>query len=259
MTVCACALAGNYVEGDEEQRAKREIQVNREERKAKFDDFETEDKKGYLINAGNLKCEHINLKLFKEANVLHIVKTMPNPDEKDGPPLVSDYRWTVPYDFEPISVLSKMHPLSNEVFLYLSKPLGSLDPDKEIEVTSFTMGPNLKRPNNKMDMKNSMTQDYVLFQCFSSTCKEDVSVCLKGKTLIIGTKRYEVGQDDEGEFTNISNAKKSVNLPFPVTLSAFSLTSQGDEGFTIKILKPTTKVESSAPIEIPIQIGTFDF
>jgi len=190
--------------------------------------------------------------------MLHIVKTMPS-DEKDAAPLVSDYRWTVPYDFEAISVVAKMHPLSNEVNLYLSKPIGTLDPDREIEITSFTMGPNLKRPNNKMDMKNSQTQEFVLFQCFASTCKEDVVVSLKGKTLIITTKRYEVGQDEEGDFTNITSAKKSVNLPFPVTLSAFSLTSQGDEGFTIKILRPTVKVESKDPIEIPIQKGEFDF
>src|SRR5690348_6102986 len=115
-----------------------------------------------MIPAGNLKCKLDNLKLFKEANILHIVKSMPNPDEKEGPPLVSDYRWTVPYDFEAISVVAKMHPLSDEVFLYLAKPIGSLDPDREIEVTSFTIGPNLKSPHSKMDMKNSVTQDYVL-------------------------------------------------------------------------------------------------
>jgi hypothetical protein len=254
MTMCAAALAGNYVEGDEEQRAKREVKVNYEKVTDSFDKYETPDKKGYLIPAGNLKAKPQQLKLFKEGRQLHVVKIVPN---EDGDPLTSDYRWDIPYDFEPISVTSKIHPLTDELFLYLAKPIGSLDPEQEVKITSFTIGPNPKRSNNKMDMKSNQNADAVLFQCFSSTCREDITVFLKGKSLILTAKRYEVGQDEEGEFTNITTSKRTVNLPFPVTMSAFSLV-KGEEEFTIKILKPTSSVSPDATVEIPIQVGLFD-
>jgi len=254
MTMCCACLAANYVEGDEEQRAKREVKVNYEKVTESFDKYETADKKGYMIPAGNLKAKPTQLKLHKEGRQLHVTKTIPN---DDGDPLTSDYRWDIPYDFEPISVTAKIHPLTDELFLYLSKPIGTLDPNQEVQITSFTIGPNPKRPNNKMDMKNTQNNDSVLFQCFSSTCREDITVFLKGKALIIAAKRYEVGQDEEGEFTNVTTSKKTVNLPFPVTLAAFSLV-KGEEEFTIKILKPTSSVAPDARIEIPIQVGHFD-
>jgi len=252
MLMVACALAGNYVEGDEEARAKREVKVNVERDTQNFNRFETPDKKGYLIPCGNLNnAQYKQLKLFKEGKQLHFVKTV----EDEGEQLISDYRYDIPYDFEPISVTCKFHPLTSEVFLYLAKPPGTLDPDKEYEVTSFTMPANLKRPNNKMEMKNTQSTDHVIFQCISSTSKEDITILLKGKQLIIVSKRYEVIVDEEGEATNVVSSKKTVTLPFPVSLDKFSLVSQGDEGFSVKIAKPTSSVAPDAKVEIPIQHG----
>jgi hypothetical protein len=256
-SMCACALAGNYVEGDEEERAKREVKVNYERETLKFDHFETPDKKGYLIPAGPMKCEIQQLKLFKEGKMLHVQKTIPS-EEKNEDPLVSDYRYNVPYDFDPISVSAKRHPLTDELFIYLSKPIGTLDPNKEEKITEFTMGPLASSPHDKMDMKNAQTADYILFNCFTSKCKEDVTILLKGKAMIIATQRYVVGEDEESEFTKTISAKRTVNLPFPVSLSAFSLVKDGNEGFSIKILKPTSTVSPDAQVEVPILVGTFD-
>jgi len=256
MLMVACALAGNYVEGDEEARAKREVKVNVERDTQSFDRFETEDKKGYLIPCGNLNnAQHKQLKLFKEGKQLHFVKTV----DEEGDQLISDYRYDIPYDFEPISVTCKFHPLTSEVFLYLAKPPGTLAADKEYPLTSFTMPANLKRPNNKMEMKSSQTPDYVLVQCISSTSKEEVTIILKGKQLIIISKRTEVVVDEEGEGTKIVSSTKTITLPFPVTsLDKFSLVSQGDEGFSVKVARPTSTVAPDAKVEIPIQVGMLD-
>jgi len=251
----ACALAGNFVEGDEAARQKREVKVNIERETLKFDRFETADKSGYLIPVGNLGVDVNNLKLFKEGRQLHIEKTVMTSDNE---PLVSDYRYDVPYDFEPILVTSKLHPLTNELFLYLAKPAGSLDPNKEEVITSFTMGPNLKRPNEKMEMTNSQTPDYIQFNCKSSTSKEEITIMLKGKVMIILAKRFVIQQDEQGEFENVITSKRSVNIPFPVTLGQFNLVREGDDGFSIKILKPTSSVAPDQKVEIPIQKGTFD-
>jgi len=172
--------------------------------------------------------------------------------------LVSDFRYDVPYDFEPISVTAKLHPLTDELFLYLAKPAGSLDPNKEETITTFTMGPNPKSSFEKMDMKNAATPDYIEFVCSTSTSKEEITILLKGKTMILLAKRFVIQQDEEGEFTNVVTSKRSVNLPFPVTLSAFSLNKKGDEGFSIRIMKPTSSVKPDEKVEIPIQIGIFD-
>jgi hypothetical protein len=251
----ACALAGNFVEGDEAARQKREVKVNYEKEALKFDRFETPDKAGYMIPVGSLQTTVDKLKLFKEGRQLHIQKTVMSADNE---PLVSDYRYDVPYDFEPISVTAKLHPLSDELFLYLEKPAGSLDPNKEEKITEFTMAANLKSKFEKMDMKNTQNDEAILFTCLSSTCKEDIQVLLKGKTMILVAKRYVVQQDEEGEFENILTSKRSVNLPFPVTRAAFNLTRDGNEGFSIKILRPTSSVAPDAKVEIPIQVGNFN-
>jgi uncharacterized protein YkwD len=252
----ACALAGNFVEGDADARAKREVKVNYEKETLKFDRFETADKKGYLIPVGNLNVDLEALKLFKEGKQLHITKTVKSSDGED---LVSDYRYEVPYDFEPILVTAKLHPLTNELFLYLAKPAGALDPNKEEVITSFTMGPNLKRTNDKMEMKNAQTPEYILFQCFASTCKEEISIMLKGKVMIILAKRFVLQQDEQGEYENVITSKRSVNIPFPVTLGQFNLLREGDDGFSIKIFRPTSSVSADQKVEIPIQKGNFEF
>jgi len=170
--------------------------------------------------------------------------------------LVSDYRYEVPYDFDPISVTGKLHPLTDELFIYLAKPIGSLDPDKEELITTFTMLPNKSRPNEKMEIKNAQSPDFVLFTCTSSTCKEEISIFLKGKVLIILAKRFVETEEDDEVVSNVLTNKRSINLPFPVTLSAFNLERNGEDGFTIKIMKPTSTVKPDAKTEIPIQIGS---
>jgi len=251
----ACALAGNFVEGDAEARAKREIKVNVEKETLRFDRFETPDKQGYLIPVGQLQAKLDKLKLFKEGRQLHIERTIMS---SDGDPLVSDFRYDVPYDFDPISVTGKLHPLTDEFFLYMAKPAGSLDPNKEEHITTFTMEPNASSPHEKMDMKNAQAPDYIEFICSTSKSKEEITILLKGKTMILIAKRFVVQQDEEGEFTNVVTSKRSVNLPFPVTLSAFSLHQKGNEGFSIRIMKPTSSVKPDEKVEIPIQVGVFE-
>jgi uncharacterized protein YkwD len=255
MRMVAAALAGNFVEGDEEARKKREIKVNYEREQLSFSRFETPDKKGYLIPVGKLQAKLENLKLFKEARILHIERTLHTPE---GEPLVSDYRYDIPYEFDPISVTAKLNPVTDELSIYLAKPEGALDPNKEVEITSFAMGPNLSRPNEKMDMKSSQSADFVEFKCFSSTSKEEITVLLQGQAMILLAKRHVLAQDEQGEYTNVVTSKRSVKLPFPVSLSAFQLQRQGDEGFTIKIMKPTSSIPPDAKVEIPIQHGFFE-
>jgi len=195
------------------------------------------------------------LKLFKEAKILHIERTLFTPDNE---PLVSDYRYDIPYEFDPISVTAKLNPITDELYLHLAKPEGALDPTKEITITTFSMGPNLSRPNDKMEMKSSQNADFVQFQCFSSTSKEEITVLLQGQQMTLLAKREVVAQDEQGEYTTIATSKKAVKLPFPVSLSAFQLERKGDEGFSIKIMKPTSSIPPDAKIEIPIQHGFFE-
>jgi len=254
MRMVAAALAGNFVEGDDEARKKREIKVNIEREQLSFNRFETPDKKGYLIPVGKLQAKLENLKLFKEAKILHIERTLFTPDNE---PLVSDYRYDIPYEYDPISVTAKHNPISDELYLHLAKPEGALDPTKEINITTFTMGPNLSRPNDKMDMKSSQNADFVQFQCLTSTSKEEITVLLQGQLMTLLAKREVIAQDEQGEYTTVATSKKAVKLPFPVSLSAFQLERKGDEGFTIKIMKPTSSIPPDAKIEIPIQHGFF--
>lgn len=42
----------------------------------------------------------------------------------------SHFRYEVPFDFDPITVLAKFNEINNDFAIYLTKPAGALDPNK---------------------------------------------------------------------------------------------------------------------------------
>jgi len=101
------------------ENSKPDVKVNVERFHHSFNSFETPDKKGYLIPCGNLNtADKKQLKLFKEGKQLHFVKTV----EHEGEQFISDYRYDIPYDFDPISVTCNFNPFTSDIFLYLAKP-----------------------------------------------------------------------------------------------------------------------------------------
>jgi hypothetical protein len=248
------ALAGNYIEGDVEP-VKREIKVKTEKETLNFDRFETKDKSGYLIPVGNMFVGLNGLKLFKEGQILHVERTIVN---EDNEALTSHFRFDVPFDFEPITVLARQN-LNQELFLYIAKPAGTPDPNQEIVITNFTLPPDPSRPNDKMDLKIQENQDFFLFSATPGKNKEEITIKLKGKSLTFDCKRTVIGVDEEGEFEKVVTAQRTINLPVPVPLRAFNLVSQGKDGFQLKITKPTSSTKPGETVEIPIQEGHFNF
>jgi len=255
MKMVSVAFAGNYVEGEEEpDKAPRIIKVNQIKEQLSFDSLETKDKKGYLIHVGTMHVQMDKLKLFKEGRILNVEKVVTT---AEGEPRTSNYRTDVPFDFEPVTVIAK-HDDDTNLKIFLPRPLGALGANDIAVITQFSMGPIASKANDKMTMAMGENTEAFVFTCGASNCKEDITVKIQGKVLMFEAKRYVVGVDDQGEFTKVVTSTRKVNLPIPVGLSAFRVQREAD-GFVLKVIKPTSSVDPTAKIEIPIQEGSFDF
>jgi len=255
LRMCVVALAGNYLEGEEPEKVPREIKYLNETENLSFERFLKKDNSGYLIPCDKLYTDIEKVKMFKEGKTVHIERTIVNEDNQE---LVSHFRWNVPFDFEPITVIAKFNSLNTDMNFFITKPLGTIDPNTEVKLTSYILGPTKGRANDKMDFKNSDVGDYWLFQCTSSSCKEELTIKLKGKTLTFENQRTIIAVDEEGEYETVSTSTRTINLPYQVPIAAFSLDGQGLEGFTLKVTKPTSNTDPNARIEIPVREGYFD-
>lgn len=254
LKMCVVALAGNYLEGAEPERVPREIKINTEKEDLSFDRFLTKDKSGYLVPVGKFYTTLDKIKVFKEGKSIHIERTVMT---DDGEPLTSHFRYLVPFDFDPITVLAKFNELNNDMSFYITKPAGALDPEKEVTLATYELGPTKGAKNEKMDFVSSETDDYWLFEGKSSSSTEVLTIKLKGKALTFITDRTVIGVDEEGEYETTATSKKTISLPFQVPLGSFSLSPNGKLGFTLKVLKPTSKVSPDAQVEIPVTEGDF--
>jgi len=251
----AVAFAGNYVEGEDTgDKAPRVLKVNQIKEQVSFDSLETKDKKGYLVHVGKMFAQKDKLKLFKEGRILNLEKIVV---ADDGEPRVSNYRTDVPFDFEPVTVIAKLAD-DTSFHIFIPKPAGSLNPNEVVVITQFSMGPIASKPNDKMTLAMEELPENYAFRCGASSCKEDITLKIQGKVLMFEAKRYVKGVDDQGEFEKVVTSTRKVSLPIPVGLSAFRIERDAD-GFSVKVIKPTSSVDPNAKIELPIQEGEFDF
>jgi len=95
--------------------------------------------------------------------------------------MVSHFRYNVPFDFDPITVIAKFNSLNSDLSFFLTKPAGALDPNKEVVLTTYSLGPTKGRKNDKMDFKATENTELWQFNCTSSSCLEDLTIKLKGR------------------------------------------------------------------------------
>eukprot|EP01098_Paradermamoeba_levis_P013449 TRINITY_DN612_c0_g1_i1.p1 TRINITY_DN612_c0_g1~~TRINITY_DN612_c0_g1_i1.p1 ORF type:complete len:294 (-),score=121.99 TRINITY_DN612_c0_g1_i1:43-819(-) len=244
MRMAVASFAGDYVPGDygsASQAKERKVKSSHDE--TSIERYATADGKGYLIEGGNIGAKKENLKLMKEGTLLHLYKTL---YDEDGDPLVSHYKWQVPFDFDPISATGIINA-KGEFSIYLNKPpTGGLDPNVAHEVTKINLLALSSSDSETLELKMKQNKDYILIEITPGQSAEEVTFTIKNNVLGLICKREVIGVDEEGEYKETLTEERTIKLPFPVPLASFFLETRAatedlPAGYTLKVAKPTTK------------------